>query len=223
MIKCERGKINPQNMQQKTATNILWYEECLCLLHCKHLYWWWRITQTIGLPSKIQKISQWNRFLTYLRNWYPNNQMRSMEWKQLIGKTLHGSICLWFVINKSSVSSTQRSACSQILYCVSERYTRTQNQILHGKTDWSGSKVHQNTDLWAQLMVSQWNSSGTFSQNSPHCSSATKSKSYCQNWAYNQRNLRDGSSSCRCSTTSHGDQRTTRKNAIKFTHRSPIL
>ena len=31
------------------------------------------------------------------------------------------------------------------------------------------------------LMVSQWNSSGTSSQDSPPCSSATKSKSYCQN------------------------------------------
>ena len=28
--------------------------------------------------------------------------------------------------------------------------------------------------------VSQWNSSGMFSQDSPHCSSGTKSKSYCQ-------------------------------------------
>ena len=31
-----------------------------------------------------------------------------------------------------------------------------------GKTDWRGSKVHQNTELWTELMVSQWNSSGTF-------------------------------------------------------------
>ena len=33
--------------------------------------------------------------------------------------------------------------------------------------------------LWTELMVSQWNSSGTFSQDSTRCSSATKSKSYC--------------------------------------------
>ena len=39
-------------------------------------------------------------------------------------------------------------------------------------------KVHHNTELWTQLMVSQWNSSGIFSQDSPHCSSATKSKSF---------------------------------------------
>ena len=31
-------------------------------------------------------------------------------------------------------------------------------------------------------MVSQWNSSGISSQDSPHCSSATKSKSSCPKW-----------------------------------------
>ena len=70
-----------------------------------------------------------------------------------------------------------------------------------------------NTELWTQLMVSQWNSSGIFSQDSPHCSSATtKSKSSCQKWANSQKNSQDGSSSCRCSTTSHGDQKTMNRN-----------
>ena len=65
MIKCERGKNNPQKMPQKAATNILWYGECLSLQHCKYRYSWWRITQTIGIPSEIQKISHWNRCSTY--------------------------------------------------------------------------------------------------------------------------------------------------------------
>ena len=49
-----------------------------------------------------------------------------------------------------------------------------------GRQSWRGSRVHHNTELWTQLIVSQWNSSGIFSQDSPHCSSATKSKSSCQ-------------------------------------------
>ena len=123
--------------------------------------------------------------------------IRTIRWDLWSGKTLHGSICLWLVMNKSSVSCTQRSTYSQNLYCVVERWTRTLNQILHGKTDWFGSKVHQNTELWTELMVSQWNSSGTSSQDSPHCRSATKSKSYCQDWAEHQRNLLNAWSSCR--------------------------
>ena len=56
-------------------------------------------------------------------------------------------------------------------------------------------------------MVRRSNSSGIFSQDSPHCSSATKSKSSCLKWAIHQ-NLKDGSSSCRCSMTSYGDLKT---------------
>ena len=112
---------------------------------------------------------------------------------------------------KKSVSCTQRSTCSQILYYALEKWTRTHSQTLHGKKDWRGSKVHQNTELWTKLMVSQWNSSGISSQDSPHCSTVTKSKSYCQDWAYNQKTSLDGLSSCRCSTTSHGDLKTNKK------------
>ena len=46
-------------------------------------------------------------------------------------------------MNKSSLFSTQRSTYSQILYCVLERWTRTLNQMWHGKKDWRGSKVHR--------------------------------------------------------------------------------
>ena len=84
---------------------------------------------------------------------------------------------------------TQWSTYSQILYCDLERWTRTHNQILSGKTDWRGSKVHHNTELWTQLMVSQWNSSRILAQDSPHCSSATMFKISCQKWVKSQKNL----------------------------------
>ena len=45
---------------------------------------------------------------------------------------------------------------------------------MHWKTNCRGSKVHQNTEIWTKLMVSQWNSSRISSQDSPHCSSATR-------------------------------------------------
>ena len=41
-------------------------------------------------------------------------------------------------------------------------------------------KSSPKTELWTELMVNQWNSSGISSKDSPHCSSNTKSKSYCQ-------------------------------------------
>ena len=48
----------------------LWKGEWLCLLHCKHLYSWERITQKIYAPLIIQwKISRRNRCLTFLKSW----------------------------------------------------------------------------------------------------------------------------------------------------------
>ena len=64
-------------------------------------------------------------------------------------------------MNKSSVSCTQKSSYSQILYCALERWTRPQSQTLHGKTDWRGSKVHRNTKLLDRIdgepMEFEWN------------------------------------------------------------------
>ena len=90
--------------------------------------------------------------------------MRFMAWTQLTGKILHGNEYLWSVMKKSSVSRTRRFTYFQILCYALERWTRTHNQRLSAKTSWRGSKVHQNTELWSQLMMSQWNSSGIFSQ-----------------------------------------------------------
>ena len=196
----------------------------------KHsLIWWKFVSSTLEASVFIEK--------NYSDNWHSIKNTKDLTMKQMFDiseklvseqsdeiygvntinwNTLHGSIYLWLVMNKSSVSCTQRSTYSQILYCALERWTRTHNQIMHGKTDWRGSKVHQNTELWTELIVSQWNSSRISSQDSPHCSSATLSKSSCQKWAKSQKNLLDGSSSCRCSTTSHGDLKTTTKNASQM-------
>ena len=116
-------------------------------------------------------------------------------------------------MKKSSVSRAQRFTYFQILCYALERWARTHYQMLCGRTSWRGAKVHHNTELWTQLVVSQWISSGIFSQDSPHCSSATESKSSWQKWANSQKISQDGSSSCRCSTTSHGDLKTMNRNA----------
>ena len=152
---------------------------------------------------KIQKISQWNIF-SYVRNWCSKDQMRSMEWKQVTWKTLHGSTCLdWCWTSHQSLAHKGLSVFrfSIVSWKDEER---------------SGSKVYRNTEPWIELMVSHMNSIGISSQDSSRCSSATKSKSHCQDWAHHQGNLLDGSSSCRCSTTSQGDQWTTRKNASQM-------
>ena len=93
------------------------------------------------------------------------------------GKFLHGNSYHWSVMKKSPVSRMQRFMYSRILCSVLERRMRTQYQILFGKNSWVGSKIHHNTERWTQLTENRWNSSGIFSQDSPHCSSSKESKS----------------------------------------------
>ena len=156
--------------QQKTVKSILWYGECSCLQHCRHLYSWRRITQTIGIPSRIPKISQWNKCSTYLKNcvwkirwdlWSEDNQLGKLFMEVFV-------FDLWWTSHQSSAHKSLRFL--KILYCVWVKYTRTLAQTQRG------SKVHRKTETWTELMVIQVNSSGIFSQDSPHCSSATKFK-----------------------------------------------
>ena len=51
----------------------------------------------------------------------------------------------------------------------------TSNTVWEEKLSWFKDSPH--TELWTQLTESRWNSSGIFSQDSPHCSSSKKSKS----------------------------------------------
>ena len=62
------------------------------------------------------------------------------EYNWFSGKILHGSIYLWLVMKKSSVSRTRRFTYFQILCFALERWVRTHNQIFSGKTSWRGSK-----------------------------------------------------------------------------------
>ena len=68
-----------------------------------------------------------------------------------------------------------------------------------------------------------WIFCGIFSQDSPHCSSATKFKTDCWDWVKHQIILQDELSSCWCSTTSHGVRKTTRKNARQILNSSLSL
>ena len=66
-------------------------------------------------------------------------------------------------------------------------------------------------------MVNRWNSSGIFSQDSPHCSSSTKSKRSWPKWA-THHNSKDELSSCRCSMISHGELKTMKRNVLLTPH-----
>ena len=136
--------------------------------------------------------------------------MRLSECLKSVGKILHGNICLWSMMKKSSVS---RMRLCILRFCVMSWKGESETNIKYfGKNSWVGSKIHH-TELWTQLTENRWNSSGIFSQDSPHCSSSTKSKSSWTRWT-TQRNSKGELSSWRCSMTSCGDLKTLDGNAM---------
>ena len=124
----------------------------------------------------------------------------------------------WWRSHQSLVHKSLR--ISRFCVMLWKKWARTHNQTFNGKTSWRGSNIHQNTEHWIQLMVSQRNSSGIFSR-IQHVAAQPQSPRTTVKIERNTWNLQDGSSSCRCSTTSHGDQRTTRKNASQMLN-SPL-
>ena len=68
-------------------------------------YSWERTTWTIVIPSRIQKISHWNKCSICLQDWCLN-KMRSQDWKQLVGREFFMEILVidWWL--KSYQSST---------------------------------------------------------------------------------------------------------------------
>ena len=99
-----------------------------------------------GHPMQNTKHVTMNTCSTFLQNWCQNKK-RTMDWRQLIGKILHGSICLWWWTIHESLAHT-RCLSFRIQYCVLVRYTRTSNQTLHGnRLGWlKTSQEYRNLD-----------------------------------------------------------------------------
>ena len=129
--------------------------------------------------------------------------MRFLECLKSAGKVLHRNNYLWSVMKKSI----------RLSHAKVHVFSDSQHQVLFGNSSWVGSRIHHNTELWTQLTENGWNSSRIFSQDSPHCSSPTKSMSSCLKWA-THHNSKDELSSCRCSMTSYVDLKTMNGNVL---------
>ena len=121
MIKCERGRTNLQKMQQQTATNILWYGECFMSSTLQASVF--MVKKYSDNLHSIQNTEDLTMKQMFRHIWEIDNRtIRRDLWNEykLTGNTLHGSVYLWLVMRKSSVSCAQRSTYSQILYHVLE-------------------------------------------------------------------------------------------------------
>ena len=120
--------------------------------------------QMFDIPEKLVSEQSDEIYGVKTKNW------ENSSWKYLS------------LIGDEQVISLQRTKVyvfSDSVLCLG-KILENPNQTLHGKKDWRNSKVHWNTETLDRIdgepMEFEWN----ISQDSPHCSSARKSKSYCQ-------------------------------------------
>ena len=92
------------------------------------------------------------------------------------------SCMFWWSFSRHICVAHRRTSACLIVNIFPTRMNQNPESNYAWEESWRGSKVHHNTELWTQLMVSQWNSSGIFSQDSPHCSSAKNERSTWRIW-----------------------------------------
>ena len=152
--------------------------------------------------------------------WASEIGIRTIIWdlwgeNNYLGK-LHGSIFLWWWTGHQS-STHKKSTSSQILYCVLERYTRTpqSNKAWKDRLTWfKSSPEYRILDrIDGEAMEFEWDIFPGFTTLQLV---REVQESLLRLSVDTRRILQDGSSSSRCSTTSHGDQETTRKNASQM-------
>ena len=65
-------------------------------------------------------------------------------------------------------------------------------------------------------MESPWSSSGQFTQDSPHCGSSLRSKTWWLKWSVNLSTSKDELSSCQCITTLYGERKETKNCVLRI-------
>ena len=105
-----------------------------------------------------------------------------------------------------SLSHAKVYVFSDSVWCLGKMNPNpTSNSAWEEKLSWFKSSPQYRTldTIYGEPMEVEWN----IFQDSPHCSSATKSRSSCKKWAI-KHNSKDELSSCRCSITSNGELQT---------------
>ena len=113
-------------------------------IHCEH-----KRSHTQTIVRHIYKIGVWARWDLWIGN----------NW---LGKSFMEITCHWLVTKESSIFNARRSTSFRILCCALGRFSKTINLTMHGKKDWDGWNLLQNTETLTESTVSQWNSSGIF-------------------------------------------------------------
>ena len=149
----------------------------------------WGMFMSVSLQSSVFMVKN------YSDNWHSIKNAKELTMKQMFDisaklvsaqdeiyglKTVDLEKYSWkylSLIGDGRIISLQRTKVyvfSDSVLCLGKIHENTSNQTMHGNKDWSGSKHLRNTETLTELTVSQWNSSGIFSQDSLQLSQEVK-------------------------------------------------
>ena len=202
MIKCERGSTNPQKMQQKTATNTLWYGECLSLLHLEASVFMGKSTEDLTMKQMFDisenliseqsdeiygvNTTSWEDSSWSIYPWWWRSH-QSLAHKGL--RIFRFCIVLWKDEREPTIK-----LCMGRRIDVVQKFTRIQS---FGQNWWWANEIRVEDLPWIHHVAAQW-----------------RSQRFTVEIRWDTIEfLQEGLSSCRCLTTSHGDQKTMKKNA----------
>ena len=90
MIKCEKDKRISNVTGDGEEHSMIW--GMFMAVTIESAIFMGKNFQNNVIPLQISQISHSNKCLTYLRNWCLN-KMRSLDWKQLVGRIILGNTC----------------------------------------------------------------------------------------------------------------------------------
>ena len=114
----------------------------------------------------------------------PLSSLKEQQPSKQLGKFLHGGQ-LSLVNDEEVISLSHAKVLCILRFCVMSWKGESEPGIKYclGRTVELVQRFTTIQNFGHKLTESRWDSSGILSQDSPHCSSSTKTKSYCQDWA----------------------------------------
>ena len=145
MIRCEKDRKDFQMYQKMENHSMIWWMfmavtmESAVFMGKNYLNNCQSIVNTTDLTLK-QMFDISTRLVS-------EQDERSQDWKQLVGRIIHGNTCHWLVTKGLSIFNARRSTFFRVLCCALGRFRKPSIERCMGNKDWDGWNLLQNTEF----------------------------------------------------------------------------
>ena len=175
-----------------------------------------KITRKLCDVPRINPWNLWDSYFKWPRGWSLIRQ-KLLDWPRLIGSSLCGERRLCWLTELFNLRLPKPTSFPTQC-CVWEASVMNQTKL--GKAGSNGFWKHIISKIWIGLTGSRRSPSGKISQDSQHWEFSTRFKRFWLNQSVNLSDFKEGSFSCPCTMTLHGENEEIKiffANALKTT------